>query len=53
MNFVVAVLLYHAGEVGAYFLLDQLMEKYEFKQVMQQGLPGLRAHEKKIEEIGR
>ena len=34
MNFVVAILLYHAGEVGAYFLLDQLMEKYDLKQVM-------------------
>ena len=53
MNFVVAILLYHAGEVGAYFLLDQLMEKYELKQVMRTGLPGLQAHEKKIEESGR
>lgn len=53
MNFVVAILLYHAGEVGAYFLLDQLMEKYELKQVMLAGLPGLQAHEKKIEELGR
>ena len=49
MNYVAAILLYHAGEVGAFWLLYQLMEKYDLKQVMQQGMSGLAFHEEKIE----
>ena len=53
MNFIAAVLLFHAGEVAAFWLLCALMDKYELKKVLQTGLPGLQAHEDKIEQIGR
>jgi hypothetical protein len=31
MNYIAAVLLYHSGEVGAFWLLCALMDKYELK----------------------
>jgi len=34
MNFIAAVLLYHAGEVGAFWLMCALMEKYKLKNVL-------------------
>ena len=45
MNYVVAVLLYHAGEVGAFWLLYTLMEEFKLKEVMQMGMVGLQIHQ--------
>jgi len=51
MNFIAAVLLYHGGEVSAFYLLTALMEKYDLKSVLSLGLPGLAKHEEKLEEL--
>ena len=54
MSFIAAVLLFHGGEVAAFWLLCALMEKkYQLKYVLQQDLPGLQAHQLKLEELGR
>lgn len=53
MNFVAAVLLFHAGEVAAFWLLCALMERYDLRHVLSQGLPGLPKHDGEIEALGR
>ena len=53
MNFIAAVLLYHGGEVAAFWLLCSLMEKYNLRDVLSHGLPGLRQHEEALEKLGR
>jgi predicted aldo/keto reductase-like oxidoreductase len=53
MNFIAAVLLYHAGEVAAFWLLCALMDTYKLKMVLSAGLPGLPAHEERLEKLGR
>lgn len=53
MNFIAAVLLFHAGEVAAFWLLCFLMEKHEMNRVLSAGMEGLAEHEAKIEELGR
>jgi hypothetical protein len=55
MNFIAAVLLYHGGEVAAFWLLCALMEnkRFNLRDVLSQGLPGLRVHETKLDELGR
>ena len=54
MSFIAAVLLFHGGEVAAFWLLCALMEKnYKLKHVLQQDLPGLQGHEEKLEALGR
>ena len=44
MNFIAAVLLYHAGEVAAFWLMCALIDKYKLKDLLQPGLPGLNYH---------
>ena len=51
MNFIAAVLLYHCGEVNAFWLLSSLMEKYKLKDVLKQGMPGLRHHQEVLEKL--
>ena len=34
MNFIAAVLLYHAGEVGAFWLMCALIDKYQLKDLL-------------------
>jgi hypothetical protein len=53
MNFIAAVLLYHAGEVAAFWLLCALMETYKLKLVLTTGLPALPGHEERLEKLGR
>lgn len=53
MNFIAASLLYHAGEVGAFWLLIALMDQYKMKEVFKINLPGLRVHDRIIEKLGR
>jgi hypothetical protein len=45
MNFLVAGLLYHAGEVPTFFLLKELMDNYKLKDIFIADLPGLAIHE--------
>ncbi len=52
MNFVVAGLMYHAGEVVAFWLLRELMDKYSLKEIFISGFPGLMKHEALIEKLG-
>jgi len=51
MNFIVGVLLYHSGEVNAFWLLVTLMGKYKLNQVLKPGFPGLELHNKKIQNM--
>lgn len=44
MNFIAAALLYHAGEVAAFWLMCGLIDKYQLKDILQPGLPGLNHH---------
>ena len=53
MNFIAAALMYHTGEVAAFWLLCSIMEKYELKKVLSYGLEGLSYHELNIEKQGR
>ena len=53
MNFIAAALIYHTGEVAAFWLLCSMMEKHSLKKVLQFGMEGLMQHEAKIEELGR
>lgn len=53
MNFIAAVLLFHAGEVAAFWLLCALMDTYKLKMVLSSGLPGLPGHEERLERLGR
>ena len=48
MNFIAGVLLYHSGEVNAFWLLCTLMNKYKLSHVLQPGFPGIEAHSNKI-----
>lgn len=49
MNFIAAVLLYHAGEVAAFWLMCALIDKYNLKDVLQPGFPGLNQHNEIIQ----
>lgn len=49
MNFIAAALMYHTGEVAAFWLLCFFMEQYELKRVLSDGMEGLTLHEGKIE----
>jgi len=51
MNFIVAALIYHAGEVTAFWLLCSLMEKHGLKRVLSFGLLGVQMHEQNIEAL--
>ena len=42
MNFIAAVLFYHAGEVAAFWLLCALVDKHGLKSILQPGMPGLK-----------
>ncbi|CDW83448.1 tbc domain containing protein [Stylonychia lemnae] len=53
MNFIVAALIYHSGEVAAFWLLIALMDRYKLKQVFKQNLPGLIVHENAINKLGK
>lgn len=53
MNFIVAALLYHTGEVATFWLLCFLMERYELKRVLSAGMEGLLYHEQQLELLGR
>ena len=50
MNFIAAVLLYHAGEVAAFWLMCALIDKYNLKDVLQLGFPGLNSHNEVIQK---
>lgn len=50
MNFIAAVLLYHAGEVAAFWLMCALIDKYKLKDILQPGLPGLNIHNDAIQK---
>lgn len=52
MNFIAAVLHYHAGEVAAFWLLCALMDKHGLNKVLSHGLVGLQSHEQEIEKLG-
>lgn len=41
MSFIAAAILYHAGEVAAFWLLVALMDKFNVKEIFKQNLPGL------------
>lgn len=53
MNFIAAALMYHAGEVAAFWLLCSLMEKHGLKSVFSVGMEGLTTHEEQLERYGR
>jgi hypothetical protein len=48
MSFIAAALLYHCGEVGAFWMLVHLMDSFGLKEIFKHGLPGLAKHEKEI-----
>ena len=48
MNYIVAVLLYHSGEVAAFWLLCALMDKFHLKSILQPGMNGLKKHTDEI-----
>lgn len=50
MNFIAAALLYHAGEVAAFWLMCALIDKYQLKDILQPGLPGLNHHNEIIQQ---
>ena len=50
MNFIAAVLLYHAGEVAAFWLMCALIDKYDLKEVLRSGFPGLTQHNEVIQK---
>lgn len=52
MNYVAAVLVYHAGEEGAYALYKVIMDRFNLKRVLQPGFPGLKAHNRSIVKLG-
>jgi len=52
MNFIVAGLLFHAGEVATFWLLMALMDQYQLKEVFVDDLPGVRKHERHILKLG-
>lgn len=51
MNFIAGVLLYHSGEVNAFWLLCTLMTKYKLNHVLQPGFPGIEAHSNQIQKL--
>jgi hypothetical protein len=53
MNYIASVLLYHAGEEGAYVLLKVLLDKFDFQRVLISGFPGLKDHNKALLMKGR
>ena len=53
MSFIAASLLYHAGEVRAFWLLIALMDQYNMKEIFKPNLPGLAKHESIIEKLGK
>ena len=52
MSFIAAALIYHAGEVGSFWLLIALMDKYSLKDIFKHNLPGLVKHENAILKLG-
>ena len=48
MNYIVSILMYHAGEVGAYALMKVLLEEFDLKQVYAAGFPGLKLHNQNL-----
>lgn len=51
MNFIAGVLLYHSGEVNAFWLLVTLMTKYKLNLVLKPGFPGIESHNNKIQKL--
>lgn len=49
MNFIAGVLLYHAGEVAAFWLMCALIDKYKLKEILRPGLAGLNLHNDAIQ----
>ena len=49
MNFICAALIYHTGEVAAFWLLAAIIEGYNLKKVLSHGMVGLYIHEQKLE----
>jgi len=41
MNFIAAALMFHTGEVAAFWLLCYFMEQYDLKKVLSAGMEGL------------
>ena len=52
MNFVAAAMLYHAGEIPAFFLLKNMMDKLGVAEIFKEGLPGVAKHQKAVEKLG-
>jgi hypothetical protein len=52
MNFIAAAMLYHAGEVPAFFLLKNMMDQHGVADIFKEGLPGVPKHQKAIERLG-
>lgn len=48
MNYIAAVLVYHAGEEAAFALFKVLISNFNLKKVLQHGFPGLKVHNKCI-----
>ena len=48
MNFIAAVLYFHAGEIEGFWLLVSLMEKYHLKKVFMPGFPNLDKHNSEL-----
>lgn len=51
MNFIAGVLLYHCGEVNAFWLLCTLMSTYQLDLVLKPGFPGLTYHNDILENL--
>ena len=51
MNFIAASLLYHSGEVGAFWLLIALMDQYRLKENFKRNLPGLIEHDSNFQKL--
>lgn len=50
MNFISGVLLFHCGEVHAFWLLCTIMSQYRLNQVLRPGFPGLSVHNDRLEK---